>query len=257
MVKNQTFGGVVDQKTVFYKANFEGIVGFCFNESMVPFGMTPILTTIVNERILQRNMFAFYVAANSFTGSKFWLGGVNLQYIKNADPREIKWHRLVTGKWWDLKLDKVLINGVDTNLCSPQATGPPNSCSIIMDSGTSSMAAPNSMLGTLTKKLNQIGNPRSVQSWPDITFVIGGTHYVVPNYAYVTVNKKITFQKNVSSATDLVEPSFAGSVSNIDGHAIWIAGDSFLSQYVSIYDRDNNSVGLVEPWIDNIKKIQS
>lgn len=203
-VTNQTFGGVVDEKGVFDNALFDGIVGFSYKALGTPPGITPIFNNVMKQKKLQNNIFALFVARNSRHESKFWLGGINLQYIKNADQNQITWHKVIERTWWTLKLDKVLIDGVDSGLCKEGATVLPYNCGIIMDSGTSSMAAPIQTFDKFHSLLTVKGKYNEVKSWPDLTFVIDGRNYVLPGYAYLYVDQKITYQKENDSNLDLV-----------------------------------------------------
>lgn len=118
------------------------------------------------------------------------------------------------------------------------------------------MAAPSQTYHKFEKMLNKAGSMNSVKSWPDITFVINGKNYVMPGYTYLLVNGMITYQEN-SGPFDVVQPSFGSFESGDLDYAVWIAGDAFLSQFMTIYDRDKNQVGLVEPWLANIERVQS
>ena len=62
--------------------------------------------------------------------------------------------------------------------------------------------------------------------------------------------------KKHSSADQIISPGFVPFDSGDLNYNIWIAGDTFLSRYMTIYSRDDNSVGITKPWFENIKKIQ-
>ena len=255
-VLGQSFGGVVDEKNVFDNAIYDGLVGLAYAGQGVPPGITPIFDNIIKQKGLERNIFALYISRVGFASSRFWLGGVNLQYLHNADMHNVTWHRVIRKKWWTLKLDKVLINGQDSKLCDDgQSESYRKNCAIIMDSGTSSMAAPAQTHNKFMNLLNKIGKSNSIKSWPKLTFVIDGKNYDMPNYAYLSTNTQLTYQKSCKKS-DFVEPEFVPFDSGDDEYAIWIAGDAFLSEYISIYDRDNDMVGLGKPWLKNIEKIQ-
>jgi hypothetical protein len=115
----QTFGGVVKEKSVFENADYDGLVGFSYKALGVPPGIMPIFNNVIKQGKLKKNVFSLFISRKGHKSSRFWLGGVNLQYIKNADPKQITWHNVVKKTWWTLKLDKVYIGKKDTGLCSP------------------------------------------------------------------------------------------------------------------------------------------
>lgn len=258
LIEGQSFGGVVKEREVFEGASYDGLVGLAYAGLGVPPGMKPLFDNIIEQMKLERNIFALYISRKGYKSSRFWLGGVNLQYIKDADQNKINWHPVIKKKWWTLKLDQVLVDGKDSGLCSAVATkNPAHNCAIIMDSGTSSMAAPSQTYQDFMKLLYKNGLNNSISSWPDLTFVIDGIKYELPNYSYLLVNNNITYQKKCSSKSDIVQPGFGSFASGDFINAIWIAGDSFQSEYITIFDRDNDMVGLTKPWLKNIERIQS
>lgn len=255
-ISKQTFGGVAKENNVFNSANYDGLVGFSYAALGVPPGITPIFNNVMTQKKLNKNVFSLFISRNGFNSSRFWLGGVNQQYIKQADPKNINWHTVIKKTWWTLKLDKVLIGKHDSGLCSSDRNASFNkNCAIIMDSGTSAMATPSGTFEAFNKIIYSHGKLDKISSWPDITFVIDGRHYVMPGYTYLMVNNKITYRQN-DKAHDIIQPAFGQFDSGDLEYAVWIAGDSFLSEFITIYDRDNDKVGIAEPWHKNIKKIQ-
>jgi len=97
---------------------------------------------LLNKVKLAKNIFSLFVSRNNRNSSRFWLGGVNLQYIKEGKKENINWHKVIRKTWWTLRLDKVLINGKDSGLCKLGSNETRHRCAVIMDSGTSAMAAP-------------------------------------------------------------------------------------------------------------------
>lgn len=94
----------------------------------------PVFDRIIEMNKLKKNIFSFYLGRGGVSDkSKFALGGYNEKYIKG----KLQWHPVIRKTWWTLKLDAVLLNGKDTELCNDKTK-----CEVIMDTGSSLMATP-------------------------------------------------------------------------------------------------------------------
>jgi hypothetical protein len=58
-IKNQKFGNVEKQKTIFRGNNFEAIIGMAYPE-LAEAGVTPVFDEMMNQKLLKSNVFAFY-----------------------------------------------------------------------------------------------------------------------------------------------------------------------------------------------------
>lgn len=116
-IKEQSFGGVVSEKSVFENADYDGLIGLAYKQLGVPPGITPIFDNVIKQEKLKNNVFSLYIARDGHKASRFWLGGVNMDYILDGKEENIIYHDVVKKSWWTLKLDAVLIDGIDTGLC--------------------------------------------------------------------------------------------------------------------------------------------
>jgi hypothetical protein len=81
-IKNQSFGGVIDQSIVFDDAAFDGLVGLSYAALGTQPGMTTLFDNIIGQRLLKKNAFGFFISRDKGkVASRFWLGGVNMDYI--------------------------------------------------------------------------------------------------------------------------------------------------------------------------------
>ena len=172
--------------------------------------------------------------------SKLFLGGYDTKLMDGP----IKYHPVVKKTWWTLKLDKVLIAGDDSGLCNDA-----RSCMIIMDTGSSLMATPPWALNTLLSQISRYSDCRNINKFPEITFVIGGEHYPISAWEYVlTTMNTINYNPEPNQLASLGEGdcTFGFSLFDVGKENVWIAGDIFLTKYYTIYDRDNDRVGLAK-----------
>jgi len=58
-IKNQKFGNVEKQSTIFTGKNFEAIVGMAY-PALAEKGVTPVFDEMIEQKLLKKNVFAFY-----------------------------------------------------------------------------------------------------------------------------------------------------------------------------------------------------
>ena len=90
-----------------------------------------------------------------------FLGG----YDKDYYVEKMNFHKVVRKSWWTLGLEKVLINGVDSELC-----GSKTHCEIIMDTGASLMATPPQMYSKFIDLISKGSKCSDLKSFPTVTF---------------------------------------------------------------------------------------
>jgi hypothetical protein len=93
----------------------------------------PIMDTMINQHLLQKNMFAFYMGMSKNDRSELIFG----EYDKSKLVGDINWHPVVDKLFWSLNLDDVKINGRALNICAGKSR-----CLITPDSGTSLITFP-------------------------------------------------------------------------------------------------------------------
>lgn len=192
----------------------------------------PFFDRIISQKVLPHNVFAVYLSRDkSKDHSKFFLGGFDHNFVKG----KIIYHRVVRKTWWTLSLDKVLLNGADTGLCNPQTK-----CEIIMDTGASLMATPPKMYPKFLSMISKMGSCKNYKKFPKITFVIDGHSYTLNSDEYLLDSANSIEYKQKQDGIC----SIGFSIFDVGPLNVWIAGDIFLTKFFSIYDRDNDRVGL-------------
>lgn len=237
-IPNQEFGVILNEDGLFQSASYDGIIGFSYPS--LSDNTKPFFDRVIEMRVLPINVFSLYMSRDeTFQTSKLFLGGWDEKLM--AGP--INYHPVVKKTWWTVSLDKVLLNGIDSGLCNPTTD-----CTIIMDTGSSLMATPPWALNPLLSQINRFSDCRTIEQFPVITFVINGVDYTLEPFEYVLTDMStINYQKNVNKRKQLSELdcTFGFSIFDVGkGNNVWIAGDLFLTKYYTIYDRDNDRVGL-------------
>ena len=150
----------------------------------------------------------------------------------------LNFHPVVRQSWWTLNLDRVLLDGIDTNLCDKDN----RQCQIIMDSGASLMATPVSVFNSFISKVEPKSFCHDLSQYPRVSFIIDGQEYFIDPFEYVLSNKEDIDYVKADSKDECV---VGFSVFDLGpSEMVWIAGDIFLSKYYSVYDRDQNRMGL-------------
>ena len=137
-IKNQKFGQVLQQKTIFTGTNFESIVGLAY-PALAEKGVTPVFDEMINQHLLKSNMFAFYLT-NADEESKGLKADLQIGYYDKAKfTGDIHWNDIKLKYMFGVQLDDIKVNGKALNICE----GGKHDCLITFDSGTSLSSVPN------------------------------------------------------------------------------------------------------------------
>ncbi|CAD8197251.1 unnamed protein product [Paramecium octaurelia] len=243
-IAKQEFAEIVRENgDVFAQSDFDGIVGLAY-PSMAAYNFNPLFDNIIKQKLLDRNVFSFYFSRQEGSrSSELTFGGWDTDHFQG----ELHFHNVVNKYYWLLDADNILVNGQDLGLCK-------HGCKVVADTGTSLLTGPSDDLYGLLDTLNIDENCKNVKDLPKLTFVLDGINYDLDANDYVM---KIDSQGNeVAYDTFASSDSFVemggncqcvGSFMPLDipspNGPAWILGDTFLSKYYSVYDRDNDRVG--------------
>jgi len=235
-ITNQEFGVILKEDGLFQAASYDGIIGFSY--PALSDNTKPFFDRIIEMRTLPKNIFSMYLSRDPKVKSELFLGGYDEKLIEGP----INYHPVVKKTWWTLNLDRVLINGQDSLLCTSSTK-----CKIIMDTGSSLMASPPWALNSLLSQISKYSDCRNILAFPSITFIIDSQPYTIDAYEYVlTSMNTIKYDPAPNASANLGEGdcTFGFSIFDVGKDNVWIAGDIFLTKYFTIYDRDNDRVGI-------------
>ena len=106
----------------------------------------PLFDSMMRQRLLRRNLFAFHLASLAAPiGSSLVFGGVDGSRL--ASP--VHWVRRTASVYWEVEMEDVYVDGVAQRLC------PPGRCRVAIDTGTSLFTGPPAAVGRLTRTLQQ------------------------------------------------------------------------------------------------------
>ncbi|XP_027672332.2 LOW QUALITY PROTEIN: embryonic pepsinogen-like [Falco cherrug] len=222
---DQLFGlSTTEPGQFFVHVAFDGILGLGY-PNLAADEITPVFDNMVNERLLEENVFSIYLSRET-TGSVVIFGGIDESYFTGS----INWISVSYQGYWQISMDSIIVNSQEV------ACG--GGCQAIVDTGTSLVAGPTSSISNIQRAVgarqDTYGeynvNCSSIATMPDVIFVIDGVQYPVSPLAYTEQND---------------QGPCISSFQNTSGD-LWILGDVFIRVYYSIFDRDNNRVGLAK-----------
>uniref|UniRef100_A0A8C9SK44 Progastricsin n=1 Tax=Scleropages formosus TaxID=113540 RepID=A0A8C9SK44_SCLFO len=237
VVTNQELGLSTNEPgETFLQAQFDGILGLSY-PSIAAGGATPVMDTMMQENLLQYNMFAFYLSRNEQQGSEVAFGGVD----NNKYQGQIYWTPVTAETYWQIGcyFCSYTLNIYFTGWCS-------QGCQAIVDTGTSFLTCPQQYMGYLMQAIgaqaNQYGGYDvncNANNLPTLSFNINGVNFPLPPSSYILVRNQGGYQYCQVAIQSTYLPSQ-------NGQPLWILGDVFLREYYSVYDRANNQVGFAQ-----------
>lgn len=285
-IKNQKFGNVEKQSTIFTGKNFEAIIGMAY-PALAEKGVTPVFDEMMKQNLLKNNVFAFYLTSKQNEGLGMKSDLTFGYYDRAKFTGNIHWNDIKFKYMFGVQMDDILVNGKSTKLCDGK------NCLITFDSGTSLMSMPTFATEALNKQgiptANKAVSCKNEKQFGELTLVIGGQNYVLDNDEWMfpaqsdgfaqAESKMMSMRKpfplgpqfvSLADSDELVEttpasstntqiesdsskivsggPSKCGStiMSMNIAKQMFLVGDVFMRKYYTIFDRENDRVGLAQ-----------
>jgi len=89
----------------------------------------PFFSSVIDEKILKKNMFAFFMSMNPIEEDSELTFGY---YDENRYEGDMHWYPVHNKLFWSIKLNDVLVNGKSLGICKDD-----KECTMTPDSGTS------------------------------------------------------------------------------------------------------------------------
>lgn len=218
---NFGFGEVTAVKGVsFLASQMSGILGLGYGNISVD-----KLPTFIDQSDLTDKSFSF-VLKNLPEDSYMTIPGFDEEFTANA---EFQYHNVVEQGYFSLKLDSVAQSGKTVI----SATG----YKAVIDSGTSVIVGPKSLVDPLIEGITVHETCRGVSDLPNLTWTIDGIDYVMTPADYVLSVEQ-------SGVTQCVMGVMSSDFP--EGFNYFILGDSFMRKFYSFFDKKNNRVGFID-----------
>jgi len=212
------FGAMTTLSSAFDGSEFDGLLGMAW-QAIAEDNVTPVFQYMYKQGLVADNSFSFYLTSNADeNGSVLVLGGINENYSNGS----FNYVTLSSETYWQIPID-----GVKTGTYSK------SSLQGIVDTGTSLLVGPTSVVEAMTKEIGKVETDCSNQSsLPTITFTLGGVEYPLTSDDYVL---KVT--QNGETQCML------GLQSMDTPEELFILGDVFIKSYYTHFDFANSRVG--------------
>jgi hypothetical protein len=235
-VYNQTFAMIeTESGSVFHDVPFEGIVGMAFDK-MSANHVRPFFSSIIEQKALKHNEFAFYFSKDKPSGNALLWGGVDNSFYNG----KLQYFPVIDPYYWSLKLLNFKIG--DSQILSPSDSyeGGKNTdrkwngpCAIV-DTGTTFFTAEGDKFQEVMSKLPP-GNCKDVtdKTHPPITITLENklgraSDFVMTNKQYMTQSGKDGSHCSPAfMQIDLPQEHGPGMV----------LGEVFLRNFFGVFDR--------------------
>lgn len=233
-VHDQTFGQIKRSTgSVFVTGKFDGILGLSF-PSLSAHSYTPVFDSIIKQKLLTNNMFSFYYSLLPKQDSAIMLG----EPLKSMYTGDMQWISVSKPFYWEVNLIDIEYDGESTGACP----NPP--CKAVVDTGTSLLTGPSAYTTKMLRKLNVHRGCNDVDDLKKITYILSDdngqyrfdidAHYFVLKSQAKRTNGKPKFCRAGFMALDVPKPR----------GPLFILGDVFMRKYYTVFDRDNQRIGL-------------
>ena len=224
--KNITFAEITKLSGLsFIVAKFDGILGLAFQSISVD-NVVPPLYAFKAQGLINEVSFAFYLTkAAGAAGSALTIGGTNPAHYTGS----IVYHDVIEEKYWSISMESA---SMENQTFTP--SGQNTHYRAIVDSGTSAIVAPQSVVNKIQKIVPKVPDCSKTSEYPDLVLTIGGHTYTLTADDYILKVTALGHTECALGIMGLNAPQLANS---------WILGDVFIKQYYTHFHLENKKVG--------------
>eukprot|EP00929_Paragymnodinium_shiwhaense_P004136 TRINITY_DN10485_c1_g2_i1.p1 TRINITY_DN10485_c1_g2~~TRINITY_DN10485_c1_g2_i1.p1 ORF type:complete len:608 (+),score=167.45 TRINITY_DN10485_c1_g2_i1:80-1903(+) len=257
----QTFAMIESQVgPIWDSVPIEGIVGLGFPHMATADAPHPFFDSVIQQKVLDHNEFAFYLDRDSAATNALLWGGVDPAFYEG----KIEYFPVIDPHYWALELtqfsvgNRTLLDGSTPRMEREDFMlygGPPPpevaakrraAYTAIMDSGTSCMGAPSEIFSDLIELLPKADcESMTEETHPPMVFTLRNTQgqlrqFVLPKESYMVSSDSTSCSPGIIMLD--IPPEHGPGM---------VMGGPFLQKYFSVYDRQdgdekNARVGLAE-----------
>jgi len=234
-LKKARFGEVgYEHGHAFRKGHFSGIVGLAF-PSLAAANMYPLFDQVIDQKVLKKEEFAFYLSNRINNPSRLMLG----DSAEGSWKGDLTHHDVIENNYWSVRMADVMVGDERLNIC------PRDGCKVAVDSGTSLVTGPSQHVSHLLRKLDIKHN---CANWDDIksmSLLLEATRKDGSKYLkkYPLHKNEFVFEmKNPQGKRKACTPGVMALDVPAPRGPLWILGDLFMMKYFTQYNRKTNQV---------------
>jgi hypothetical protein len=229
-VVSQTFGEATFLAAFFAQVGFDGILGLAY-QGLAADGVLPVFANMVSQGLVSSPIFSVYLDSTpGDSKSTLILGGTDPRYYTGA----IQYVQVVNYNnallYYTTEFTAITVNGVEESGATVA-----NPLSGIIDTGTSLLVGPTAAITNIMNAIafsNANKMCQNIAALPNIVVSFKGQ-----NNAVVTLPLTPAMYV-IQVAANQCQLGLQTSTS-----ALWIFGDTFIRQYYTVFDTQNNLVG--------------
>ncbi|BAM41546.1 aspartyl protease precursor [Theileria orientalis strain Shintoku] len=232
-VKHQSIGlSVLESEHPFGDLPFDGLVGLGFPDSELNDSkqMTPIFDSIKDQKVLKRNLIAFYMSKDVKQPGLLSFGSIDPKYV--LPGHKPWWFPVVKTDYWEIEVDSLFVDGKKVPFDKKYHAA--------VDTGSSLISGPSEIVIPLLEKIDVKEDCSNIKELPRISFVFTDV-----------MGRKVKFDLDPEDYVlqDEVEKVCAMGILPMDlpetRKPLFVIGANFIRRYLAIFDRDQMVVGLV------------
>jgi len=234
-LKKARFGEVsYEHGHAFRKGHFSGIVGLAF-PSLAAANMYPLFDQVIDQKVLNKNEFGFYLSNRIDTPSRLMLG----DSAEGSWKGELTHHDVIESNYWSVRMADVMVGDQRLNIC------PQEGCKVAVDSGTSLITGPSQHVSQLLQKLDIAHNCHNWDSIKPLSLLLEASRPDGSKYLkkYPLAKNEFVFEmKNQHGQRKACTPGVMALDVPQPRGPLWIMGDLFMMKYFTQYNRHTNQV---------------
>jgi hypothetical protein len=219
-----------ESQVPFSEVKFDGIIGLSFSHLSVN-SQSNFIDVLVKEKKITQKVFSFYFNKNDDKQSQISIGGIEMKKFTG----DIYFSEVISRNYWEIKIDAIYYGNIKLDFCNMII------CSAVVDTGTSMLAGPQSLMQTLEYYSYVKSDCSNFDILQNIKFEINGKLFNLDPEFYVM---KIKYDQNSNNTKVECINAFMNmdALSNPTKTTL-LLGSPFLKKYYTVFDRENLKIG--------------